>query len=115
MKYYLRFKDIPDNELSNIYRGDAGIIGQEKGVSVFELTKVDGKLRLLFPVYIEDELIVNNDNTPEACSSDFEMLWWRFYKDKIPAYIVTGDEVGFGSDGEPLLKNIKIINKLSKK
>jgi len=27
-------------------------------------------------------------------------------------YVVTGDEIGKGSDNEPLLKNVKIIEKL---
>ncbi len=30
-----------------------------------------------------------------------------------PVYLVTGEEAGRGSDGEPLLKNVKILAKLT--
>lgn len=64
----------------------------EPGVSVFDMDE-NGK-----PV-------LNN----EALSSS-----WNVRKEqKKPCYIVTGDVVGIGQDGEPLLKNVKVIDKVA--
>lgn len=42
----------------------------------------------------------------------FFMLSRMYWKNH---YLVTGEEVGVGSDGEPLISNIKIIKLLHKK
>ncbi len=41
------------------------------------------------------------------------MLWNEFIDNRIPAYLVSGTEICKGSDGEPVIKDIKIIKKLS--
>lgn len=64
----------------------------EPGVSVFDMDE-DGN-----PVL---------DN--EALSSSWSV---REEQEK-PCYIVTGDVVGTGQDGEPLLKNVRIIDKVA--
>ena len=112
MNYYLRFKHIPRSKKSNIYRNGI-IIGKELGVSVFELHEINNVLRVVFPVYIENGIVKNVDSTPEGYSNDFSMLWSEFVDGLIPAYLVTGTEICKGSDGEPVIKNIKVIRKLS--
>lgn len=95
-KLYIRYGEIPSNEKSKIHNRAGEIIGEEVGVSVFE--------------YIEGRGIVVPDN--EIARDDFLMLSNTFWKNH---YLVTGDEVGIGSDGEPLINNIKIIKLLHKK
>lgn len=112
MNLYLRFKDIPRNKKSSIYRNSIKV-GEELGVSVFELTEINGVLRVVFPVYIENSIMKNFDLTPEGYSNDFSMLWNEFIGNQIPAYLVSGTEICKGSDGEPVIKDIKIIKKLS--
>ena len=53
MNKYLRFKNIPKNKKSGIYK-NGKIIGYELGVSVFELQEINNSLRLVFPVYIKN-------------------------------------------------------------
>lgn len=113
-KLYLRFKDIPQNGKSSIYRSSIKV-GEEKGVSVFELEEINSVFRLVFPVYIKDNEILNLDYTPEGYVNDFTMFWNMFVNGEIPAYIVSGNEICKGSDGEPILENVKIINKLKSK
>lgn len=88
-------------------------MGEELGVSVFELQEINNILRVVFPVYIENGIIKNVDSTPEGYSNDFSMLWSEFVDGLIPAYLVTGTEICKGSDGEPVIKDIKVIKKLS--
>jgi hypothetical protein len=112
-KLYLRFKRIPKNGRSGIYRSGKRI-GTEVGVSVFELENINGELRLVFPVRIADNTIHNLDETPEGYCNDFSMLWHEFIQGLIPAYLVSGNEVGKGNDGEPVLENVKIITRLKR-
>ena len=112
MNYYLRFKHIPRSKKSSIYRSSVKV-GEELGVSVFELAEINGVLRVIFPVYIENSIMKNFDSTPEGYSNDFSMLWNEFIDNLIPAYLVSGTEICKGSDGEPVIKDIKIIKKLS--
>ena len=112
MNYYLRFKNIPRSKRSSIYRNSTKV-GKELGVSVFELQEINNVLRVVFPVYIENGIIKNVDSTPEGYSNDFSMLWSEFVDGLIPAYLVSGTEICKGSDGEPVIKDIKIIKKLS--
>lgn len=112
MNLYLRFKHIPRSKKSSIYRSSIKV-GEELGVSVFELAEINGILRVVFPVYIENSIIKNFDSTPEGYSNDFSMLWNEFMDNLIPAYLVTGTEICKGSDGEPVIKDIKIVRKLS--
>ena len=112
MNLYLRFKHIPRTKKSSIYRSSIKV-GEELGVSVFELAEIKGVLRVIFPVYIENSIMKNFDATPEGYSNDFSMLWNEFMDNLIPAYLVSGTEICKGSDGEPVIKDVKIIRKLS--
>lgn len=112
MKYYIRFGEIPSNEKSvnfiklsfdqnsdfthAIDHGDTvGAYDRvpddafEPGVSVF------GCRDDFFPIL---------SNLRQIRS----MLWRINYQ----CYVVTGDRVGTGQDGEPLIRNIKIVKKI---
>lgn len=95
-KLYIRYGEIPSNEKSKIHNRAGEIIGEEAGVSVFE--------------YIEGKGAVIPDT--EKARDDYFMLSKMFWKNH---YLVSGDEVGIGSDGEPLITNVKIIKLLHKK
>lgn len=112
MKYYIRFGEIPPNEKSinfiklsfddnsyftySIDHGDISVAYEcvpadafEPGVSVFD------------------------------CHSDFlpilvNLRQIRSLLGRIncPCYVVTGDQVGTGQDGEPLIRGVKIVKKI---
>lgn len=109
MTKYLRFKDIPSNEHSNIYCGDSGIVGEEIGVSCIEL---DDNMNPIIPFNISNNILTYN-NGVISFLNDLSWMIDDFISGRITAYIITGDIVGTGSDGEPLLRNIQILNKLT--
>ena len=90
---YLRFGDIPPNEESGIYKGDMGRIGSEIGISCYR------------GVVIEDKVYIIMPHIP---STTYYWLIDEYNRGKTPLYIISGDEVGVGTDGEPLLKNVSI-------
>lgn len=96
MKTYIRYGELPPDGKSKIHNRVGEIIGEEKGVSVFE--------------YIEGRGIVVPDN--QNARDDFLKLSNSYWK---PAYLVSGEEVGIGSDKEPLLANVKILKILHEK
>lgn len=89
-KTYIRYGELPPTGKSRIYNRVGEIIGEEVGISVFE--------------YIEGRGIVVPDN--KDAQDDFFTLSKSYWK---PAYLVMGEEVGIGRDGEPLLKNVKVV------
>ena len=92
-KIYIRFGLISRNEESAIYHGRE-FLGLEKGVSVFEAIKEGDKIQILVP------------SLKDSALGSLAICLDR------KARIVTGDLVGTGSDGEPLLKNVTIIKEL---
>lgn len=99
-KKYIRFGDIPENEVSGIWR-DTIKVGEEKGVSVYEAVMIEGQWRVLLPFPIKKEV-----------GFDLYNFIGGVKNGNIPMYLVQGDEVGKGTTNEPLLKNVKIIQKL---
>lgn len=92
---FYRFDDIPKNEKSCIWRGEEKI-GEEKGVSVYEAHKnINGTYSPVLP-------------TNEIAFNSFIYYIKYFTGNK---YLVTGDLLD-GTDGEPLIKNVKILMKL---
>lgn len=82
---YVRFCKVPQDEKSwNFMRNS-----KEIGVSVFKAD--DNGMPIL-------------ENTEQAKS-----LWARLHRRH---YLVTGDVVGTGQDGEPLLQNVKVVHRL---
>jgi len=83
-KCYIRFGDIPESKLSKNY-----LTGEsEKGVSVYRAFVKDGNI---IPIIssLEPSILV----TLVGCLSR-------------NVYIVYGDKIGIGSDGEILLENV---------
>jgi len=98
-KLYYRFGDIPKSERSSIWRGEIKI-GEEKGVSVYETHKnLDGTYVPILPY-----------PPTEKCLNDY-YYYLRYYNGD--RYLVTGNLLDErGSDGEPLLNDVKVIEKL---
>lgn len=95
---YIRFGDIPPNEKSKIYRGEEEI-GTENGVSVY-------------PAFEDaDGNIVVGLNLPISKTSLHTQQYLIEY-DNRPCYLVSGDYLGKGTDGEPLIKNVRIIKEI---
>lgn len=95
---YIRFGDIPKDEKSKVYNGEIEI-GTEKGVSVypaFEDLEGNIVLGLSLPV------------TKTSLYTQQHLLEY----DNRACYLVSGDYIGKGTDGEPLLRNIKIIREI---
>ena len=87
-RFYVRFGDLPKCGYSKNYANGK----PEAGVSVIE-----ARQNLLTA---EIELMPYG-----SCHS------WLWIQDR-PLYEVTGDLVGYGSDGEPLLKNCKVVTRI---
>ena len=95
---YLRFKDPPTNERSGIYNNTGETkIGEELGVSCYRGVVIDDKVYIIMP---------------HKQSTTYYWLLEEYNKGKIPLYIITGDEVGKGTDDEPVLRNVKIERKI---
>lgn len=96
---FYRFGEIPKNEKSCIWKGDEKI-GEEPGVSVYEAHKnINGTYSPILPF-----------PTNEKAFNDFIYYIRHFTGNK---YLVTGDLLDeTGTDGEPLIKNVKILMKL---
>ena len=97
---FYRFGDIPEDECSSIWNNNNEVIGKEKGVSVYEAHKnINGTYSPVLPF-----------PTNEMAFNDFIKHIEYFTGNK---YLVTGDLLDeTGTDGEPLIKNVKILKKL---
>lgn len=93
-KCYIRLGDIPKDELSLNHSTK----NFEKGVSVFRGIVYKGNY---LPIV----------EYPEDAGTIIPMQSLFSYCGK-PAYLVEGDEIGLGSDGEPLIKNVHIIKRI---
>lgn len=97
---FIRFKDIPPNEISGVYDGDCGKIRDEIGTSCYRCIKHGQNYNIVL----------------SSISNGMIRDLWNFvdsFEDgKIPAYLIKANQVGIGSYGEPVVKNIKIIKKL---
>lgn len=102
---YFRFGEIPEGEQSTIFENfGASVKGKEKGVSVYEAHKNTHGEYVPVPPSPLTELGWNDYDA-------FVHYRWK----ELPKYIVKGDLVGFGTDNEPLLRNISIIEKIERK
>ena len=98
MKAFIRFGEIPKTLKSGIWKN--GIkIGEEIGVSVYDAVEMTDGWHAIMPLPISPsqgityDYLVNNSKV---------------------VYLVTGNEIGIGSDNEPLLNNIRVIDDLTK-
>jgi hypothetical protein len=98
-KYYVRFGNLPPHEKSGIWKSDK-LIGYEDGVSVYDCCIDNGTYKLVIP-------------TPLNISSLYTIQGFIMY-DKRKVYLVTGEEVGKGTDNEPVIKHVKIEREITK-
>ena len=95
---YIRFGEIPESGFSSIYQHGEEV-GKENGVSCYRV-------------------LVDENDTIHIClplpftESRWNVLQGFIHYDDRNAYLVTGDVVGYGNEGEPLLKNIKIAKRM---
>lgn len=104
-KRYIRFGEIPENEVSGIYCGGEVKVGEEKGVSVYDAVEIDGEWRVVLPNPLLKEVGFDLYNFISNTKHLVET-------ERRPMYLVQGDEVGKGTTNEPLLRNVKIIKEL---
>jgi hypothetical protein len=95
--FYLRFGDLPSGDFSAIapfHKGDP--VTYEKGISCFYARWNEEYQRWMADGMTHQQLVSLNDIIER------------------PIYLITGEEIGYGSDDEPLLKknSIKILAKL---
>lgn len=99
--FYIRFGEIPEDERSSIhYRGM--YCGKEEGVSVYDCTFIRGEYHIIVPCPVSEGGL----NT---------LTGFLFYNKDKPVYLVEGEQVGTGHDGEPLIRGIKIIADITDK
>ena len=100
MKQFIRFKDLPPDEKSGVYDGDLGVIRHEAGVSCYECINHGDVYKIILP---------------SLCSGiffDIQNFLSQYQDGKIPVHLVKGNQVGTGTLGEPVIKNVSIISKL---
>lgn len=95
---YIRFGEIPTDEKSKIYRGEMKV-GTENGVSVYPAFKTD-----------EGDIVLGL-NLPITKTTLYTQQHLIEYDDR-PCYLVKGDYVGKDTDGQPLINNVSIIEKI---
>ena len=98
---YIRFGGIPEGEKSFAWNIEGEVIREEPGVSVYHAVRIDGQWHIVFPM-------------PITTMSLNTILAFLQYK-KCRVFLVTGDEVGKGSDNEPCIRNVKIVEELTDK
>lgn len=95
---YIRFGEIPTDEKSKIHQGEIEV-GTENGVYVYPAFKTD-----------EGDIVLGL-NLPITKTTLYSQQHLIEYDDR-PCYLVKGDYVGKDTDGQPLINNISIIEKI---
>ena len=96
-QFYIRFGDIPEGEKSSVWRGDE-FLGKENGVSVYPAFKHNGNIVLGLSLPITKTTLYTLQHLLEY--------------DNRPCYLVIGDYIGNGADGEPLIRNVEIVEEI---
>lgn len=104
---YIRIGLPNKNGKSKIYRSDA-VIGEEIGVSCYNCCKINNKYRIILPNPITTASIHSLRSLINSVIQDE-------YEVEKPnkIYLVSGNSVGYGSDYEPLLSNVKVIKDIT--
>lgn len=106
-KFYIRIGDIPSEEKSKVYRGDA-VVGYEDGVSVYDCIETDGLYRIVMPFPLTE----GQGMTYECLIQEITQCRYEIENPR-KVYLVSGMEVGKGHDNEPLIKDVKILKDLT--
>ena len=98
---FIRFGKIPTDGLSTIhYRGYD--LGKEIGLSVYNCAFINDKYHIILPV-------------PCSSGTIHSLEGFILYNNHKKVYLVDGDIVGYGTDGEPLIANVKIVDDITDK
>lgn len=92
-EFYIRFGDVPEGERSTNHTDGS----EESGVSVYGAT-VEG--------------VLPDVDVPGMFLPYGHKLQQILFLARRDTYLVTGDEVGRGEDGEPVLKNVEVLCEL---
>ena len=103
--FYVRFGLIPKSGKSYNYLNNF----EEVGVSVYEALYDNGSYRILLPKLLDTSI-----NTLGMCFNVAQCLSGQLDR-KTCLYLVDGEKIGEGSDGEPLLKDCTIIKPIFEK
>ena len=95
---YIHFGEIPTDEKSKIYNGEIEV-GIENGVSVYPAFKTN------------EGNIVLGLNLP-ITETTLHTQQYLIEYDNRPCYLVNGDYIGKDTDGQPLINNVSIIEKI---
>lgn len=96
---YIRFGNVPESEKSFIrYRNYE--CGYEPGVSVYDCIIKNGQINICLPY-----------PWGEGTFHTFWDFMERFQNRKI--YLVTGTEIGRGTDNEPLIINVRVLSEIT--
>lgn len=95
---YIRFGEIPTDEKSKIYQGEIEV-GTENGVSVYPAFKTD-----------EGDIVLGL-NLPITKTTLYTQQHLIEYDDR-PCYLVKGDYIGKDTDGQPLINNVSIVERI---
>ena len=103
---YIRIGSIPKDERSKVWRSGI-MVGEENGVSCYDALFSHGKWNIVIPSPINEAKV----STLYGLLSQLGML----YKVDDPqrAYLVEGEWIGQGTDGEPLLRNVRILEDIT--
>lgn len=108
VKYFIRIGDIPVSGRSSIYNGETKV-GEEKGVSVFDAHMIDNKWRIVLPAMLKMSLI----NTLVVLCNEVNQENWEVENPR-KIYLVCGEEVGHGTEGEPILTDVEVVEDITK-
>ena len=97
---YIRFGEMPKDAFSTIYNHGKEV-GKENGISCYRVFIDEfGNISICLPLPMTRSRIDTFQGLIE-------------YDDR-EAFLVTGDFTGYGSEGEPLLRNVRIAKELGK-
>ncbi len=97
--YYIRFGGVPKDEKSYKWNTDGNVQGEEPGVSVYDALYMDDGWHLVLPQPV----------TSQMMNTVFSLLNYQ----KRQVFVVTGEYVGRGSDNEPCIRNVRIVENIT--
>ncbi len=109
-KYYIRIGELPRDNKSKIYQWDnkehtsRSVVGEEKGISAYNA------------VFDEEKgnwLISPHASRTASYRDTLLTLIEEVVKGEKSVYLITGNEIGIGYDGEPLLEDVKVVKDIT--
>lgn len=100
-KTYIRF-GLPRKEDSNVYDKRGAVIGEEIGLSVYDVVISHGKLHITLP----------SPFSLQAAGSLYSLME-EVVDGSRRIYLMSGIEIGKGSDGEPLIVGWEVLDDLT--